>query len=165
MTTTCPNPDLTIRQAGGKIEVRMMSHPCHLRPARLELEKFSLQAGMAQEDVEHLGLVFNEAVANIMRHGYGGAKDQPILASFERRGEAENAELIVTIRDWAKPFDPAQLPWQAAEAKLAGDHTDIDKITPGGLGLVCMRRWLDELKFNCLSDGMMLTMVKKIAHA
>jgi anti-sigma regulatory factor (Ser/Thr protein kinase) len=165
MSTACESTDLTIMQVGSRTEVRMLSHPCLIRPARQALEKFSVQAGMQQEDVDHLGLCFNEATANIMRHGYGGAKDRPILATFERKVQGAEAEVVVTIRDWAKPFDPGQLPWEAAEAKVSGDITDIDKITPGGLGLVCMRRWLDELKYNCLADGMMLTMVKKISHA
>src|SRR3712207_7212584 len=40
-----------------------------------------------------------------------------------------------------------------------------DPLTPGGLGLVCLRQLLDEMAFTPLPDGMLLTMVKRRAGA
>jgi anti-sigma regulatory factor (Ser/Thr protein kinase) len=111
------------------------------------MEGFAKSIGMADERSQAVGLVLNEALANIIRHGYGGAVDKPILVTAEQ-GEKE---LRVVIRDWAKPFDPS-----AIKRKCE------DELTPGGLGLVCIRKLMDDAKFECLPDGMVLTLTKKL---
>ena len=70
----------------------------------------------------------------------------------------------VTIRDWGKTFDPRALPWDKAAA-MATHPPDPDEITPGGLGLLCMKRLMDSVTFTPQSNGMLLTMIKKIRGA
>jgi anti-sigma regulatory factor (Ser/Thr protein kinase) len=55
------------------------------------------------------------------------------------------------LRDWGSGEDPSRRPEKT------------DPLTPGGLGLVCMRRLMDELKFEPQKDGMILVMSKKKA--
>jgi serine/threonine-protein kinase RsbW len=151
-----------IHRLGPRVEIKMTSNAAALRPVRLALEEFAHESGLAASESDKVGLVLNEALANVIRHGYGGAADKPIELTFERiarpgkdAGASPNGELVVRIRDWAKPFDPATLP--------SGEPpTDPDKIKPGGLGILCMRRWMDQLTYTPLPDGMLLTMVKKI---
>ncbi|MGA2230748.1 MAG: ATP-binding protein [Tepidisphaeraceae bacterium] len=138
------------------LEMKITSDPGDLRPARLALEQYAANAGMAAQHVEEVGLVLNEALANVMRHGYGGAHDKPILLTFAVRGQGPAAELLVQIRDWAKPFDPAKLPKEPPPV-------DPDRIQPGGLGLLCMRRMMDLVNFIPQTDGMLLIMTRKIA--
>ena len=126
---------------------KITSNPANLRHVRKELEGFAKSIGMADERSQAVGLVLNEALANIMRHGYGGAVDKPILVTAEQ-GEKE---LRVVIRDWAKPFDPS-----AIKRRCEGE------LKPGGLGLVCIRKLMDDAKFECLPDGMVLTLTKKL---
>jgi anti-sigma regulatory factor (Ser/Thr protein kinase) len=135
----------------------MVSHPAVLRPVRLELEEFGRHAGLTSEQADQIGLALNEAMANVIRHAYGNAPDKPISVVFDHRGAGAGAEIRVEIRDWAKPIDPAKLPAKLPEA-------DIDAIKPGGLGLHCMRRLMDEVTFTPLADGTLLTMVKKIGN-
>ncbi len=66
--------------------------------------------------------------------------------------EKGDAELKVVIRDWAKPFDPATI-----KARRE------DELKPGGLGMICIRKLMDGFRYERLSDGMQLTMSKKIA--
>ncbi len=100
---------------------------------------------MSQEATDAIGLALNEALANVMRHGYSGARDKPIVVA----GEIINGGFRLTIRDWAPPFDPSRLPKK--------DRADL---TPGGLGLLCIRKLMDETNFSPQPDGMLLTMVK-----
>jgi len=146
--------DFNIRRAGMRMELKMLSEPAALRPVRLAFEEFGRDVGLDGETTDKIALVLNEAMANVMRHGYGGAVDKPIIVTFERQGGGPEAELDITIRDWAKPFDPAKLPVKPVP-------TDPDQVTPGGLGLLCMRQWMDEVVFTPLPDGMLLKMVKK----
>jgi len=149
-------PGLKIRRSERHVEMEMLSHPDVLRPVRIAIEEFAAESGMDAEQAGKVGLVLNEALANVMRHGYDGATDRPIELTLDRRGSSADALVEVKIRDWARPFDPASLP-----KKLP--VTDPDQIKPGGLGLMCMNQWMDEVQFTKLPDGMLLRMIKKVA--
>ncbi len=134
-----------------KIELKIASDPANLRHVRKQLEDFALSAGLTREECDDLGLAINEALANVIRHGYGGATDQPILVTAQRRP----GEVCLSIRDWTKPFNPAALP------EVAAVIPSVDTIRPGGLGLLCIRRTMDEVTYEPLPDGMLLTLVKR----
>ena len=123
------------------------SHPANLREVRKELETFAKSIGMAEENSHAVGLVLNEALANIIRHGYAGALDKPIRIT----AQTSDKELTIQIRDWAKPFDPT----------LIKERYDAE-LKPGGLGLICIRRLMDHARFERLPDGMLLTLTKKM---
>ena len=123
------------------------SHPARFSEVRKEMESFAKSIGMAEEASHAVGLVLNEALANIIRHGYGGASDKPIRVT----AESGEKELKIQIRDWAKPFDPA----------LIKQRYD-DELKPGGLGLICIRKLMDDAQFERLPDGMLLTLTKKM---
>jgi anti-sigma regulatory factor (Ser/Thr protein kinase) len=99
---------------------------------------------MSSDASDEIGLALNEALANVIRHGYDGATDRPIVVSVER----DDGALHVLVRDWAKPFDPSAV-------KPRG------KLAPGGVGMLCIRELMDDVKFERLSDGMLLKMTKK----
>jgi anti-sigma regulatory factor (Ser/Thr protein kinase) len=123
------------------------SHPAGLREVRRELESFAQSIGMAEESSHAVGLVLNEALANIIRHGYDGALDKPIRVT----AQTGDNELRIQIRDWAKPFDPA----------LVKQRYD-GELKPGGIGLICIRKLMDKATFQRLPDGMLLTLTKKL---
>ena len=152
--------NVKVRRLGRRLELRMSSDPSVLRPVRLALEEYGREAGLPVEQADKIGLALNEALANVMRHGYGGATDKPIMVTFDRHGEGSGEEVCVEIRDWAKPVDPAKLPKTAEQ----NDPLDVDAIKPGGLGLLCMRRLMDEVVFAPQADGTLLTMKKKVAN-
>jgi len=128
------------------VELKINSDPANLRGVRKRIEDFAKSAGLPQEACDHLGLAVNEALSNIMRHGYGGAKDRPIVVTARRIGDG----VQLAIRDWVQPFDPGALPQE-----------NRDPLTPGGVGLICIHKLMDEVHFSRLPDGMLLTMVKR----
>ena len=65
-------------------------------------------------------------------------KDQP--------GRAE-----VKIRDWGNGVNPQS---RMPVAK--------DPLTPGGLGLVCLRQLMDDISYQPQNDGMLMMMSKKV---
>ena len=130
-----------------KQQWKITSNPANLREVRKDVESFAKSAGAPTEAADAIGLVLNEALANVIRHGYDDATDKPIMVTAEEDGR----KIELAIRDWAKPFDPSQI-----KPKCEGE------LTPGGIGMLCIRRLMDDVKFERLPDGMLLKMTKKL---
>lgn len=128
------------------MELKLTSDPAAVAPARLKVEEFARSCGYSEPEVADIGLVLNEALANIIRHAYQGATDRPIelAASFAA------GALAISLRDWGTGINPATLP-----------PTKQDPLTPGGLGLVCLRQLMDHVLFTEQPDGMLLTMIRR----
>jgi len=62
------------------------------------VESFIQSAGIDTEVSDAVGLVLNEALANIIRHGYEGATDKPIHVKVEQKDNV----ISLQIRDWGK---------------------------------------------------------------
>jgi anti-sigma regulatory factor (Ser/Thr protein kinase) len=121
------------------------SDPANLAPLRKSVEAFCLMHGLGQPGADDVGLCLNEAMANVTRHAYAGRTDQPVVVTVHNSPTA----ITLTIRDWGNGVDPD-----------LGAAKPRDPLVPGGLGLICMRKLLDDARFDPQPDGMMLTMVK-----
>lgn len=128
------------------IQLKIDSDPANLAVAREAVEQLCKAAGFDENAIHEVGLCVNEAHANVIRHAYDNATDRPIEISATFDGQ----KVIVTIRDWGNGINPAELP--------PGKR---DPMTPGGLGLVCMEKMLDEARFEPQADGMLLTMTRR----
>jgi serine/threonine-protein kinase RsbW len=142
-----PNPGPPREMPAGRADSRwrksICSDPSRLREVRLGIEQLSRQAGFDEKSAGEIALCVNEALANIMRHAYHGEIDRPILIDAQCDGQG----IRLSLRDWGDHFDPA------GAMKL---HYDPEQ--PGGLGLVCLRRLMDEVKYQPQQDGTLLTM-------
>jgi anti-sigma regulatory factor (Ser/Thr protein kinase) len=145
-------PKQTSPKVPERIDLSIDSDPANLRHIRQQVELFARAAGFSQEICDAVGLAVNEALANVIRHGYGGATDQPILLKLER----SDGELRLFVRDWGKRFDPAKLP---NPEQLAAKRAE--ELMPGGLGLLCMKQIMDHVEFIPQNDGMLLKMIKR----
>lgn len=128
------------------MHVKTISHPQTLAPVRKEFEAFLEKLGFDYLERGQIVLVVNEAMANVMRHAYHGAFDKPIELLAEDIGHA----IRIEMRDWGNGHLPKHLP----------DHKE-DPLTPGGLGLICLRQFMDDVQFKPESDGMTLIMTRK----
>jgi anti-sigma regulatory factor (Ser/Thr protein kinase) len=148
--------------ADGRVTLQFRSDPATLRPVRLALEEYGKEAGLSPEATDAIGLALNEALANVMRHAYRGATDRPIDVTFERRpsGDRRHVAVAVLIRDWGTPFDPNKVPPKPPVDPSKLDS--LDDLTPGGLGLMCIKELMDDVRYERQPDGMLLTMVKDV---
>ncbi|MBI2194569.1 MAG: ATP-binding protein [Planctomycetes bacterium] len=97
-------------------------------------------------------LAIDEAVANIIEHGYPPNVTGPIEIELE----IADAVLVTRIRDRARPFDPGQ-----PTALDIRAHVKAGK--RNGLGLFLMRKIMDEVRYSRPVDGQNeLTLVKRI---
>jgi anti-sigma regulatory factor (Ser/Thr protein kinase) len=139
------------------LELRIDSHADHIPDVRRAIEQFATGAGFAPCAVADLGLSVNEALANVFRHAYTGALGKPVVIYAEYPTESSPTPsappaLRVTIRDWGSGVNPVNLP-----------PRPHDPLKPGGVGLICMRRLMDQITFTPQPDGMLLTMIKRNA--
>ena len=129
------------------LQMNVTSDTANLAVVRHAVEQFCRDCGMEEVGVGDVGLCVNEAMANVTRHAYRGKMDQPI------RVEAQllEGEVVVRIRDWGPGTQPPST-------------VNHDPLTPGGLGMVCLRQLMAQVKFQTLADGMLLTMTRKLKH-
>jgi len=78
----------------------------------------------------------DEACTNIIKHAYSEG-DGIISITCE----TQDNELIITIRDTGKPFDPSSVLPPDLEA-------DLDARRIGGLGIYLMRKLMDDVSYS-----------------
>jgi len=109
------------------------------------------QVGASEKSIAKVQLAVDEACSNIILHAYSGRKGIVRLI-LELVGD----DLIVTIKDRGKPFDPTSVPPPDLEA-------DLDERKIGGLGMYFMRKAMDEVSYSFdAEDGNKLTMRKHL---
>jgi anti-sigma regulatory factor (Ser/Thr protein kinase) len=109
-------------------------------------------AGWDEDEAFHVQVAVDEACSNIIEHAYGPGKpgEVKLTCCIESQGD-----LIISIHDNGKPFDPATIP----EPPLGADLEDVPE---GGLGLYFMRKLMDKVEFRFDAEhGNVLTMVKR----
>jgi serine/threonine-protein kinase RsbW len=110
----------------------------------------AVAAGLDEQAAYGVEMAVDEACSNIIEHAYGGETDAVIEYTHEIRRD----RLIITLRDYGKPFDHTCV----AQPDL---HSDIGERDIGGLGFFFMCQLMDEIDFEFSSeDGNLLTMVK-----
>jgi anti-sigma regulatory factor (Ser/Thr protein kinase) len=137
--------DRPARDAGVCWRKSISSDPSRLREVRIGIERLTRQAGFDEQSAGEIALCVNEALANIMRHAYHGERDRPIQIDAQCDGRG----IELSLRDWGDHFDPAAM------------KRPYDPEQPGGLGLICMKRLMDEVKYQPQQDGTLLTMRRR----
>ena len=146
--------------ADAGIKMAVTSSPAVLPVVRAAVEKLSQQLGFDSQQVHQTVLAVDEALSNIIRHGYAGDQTRPIdiqLAPVGKNGGGEG--LIIRLRDYGKAFEPSEvLPGNAPEIGKAGE---IDNVASGGFGVHIMMTCMDSVEYKqAQGGGMELTMVK-----
>jgi len=103
-----------------------------------------------EKTVRELELAVDEAVTNIMLHGYTSLEGL-IRLSCQRDGDM----VRIRIEDEAPPFDPTEVP----EPDLGGD---ADERPIGGLGIHFIRKMTDEIRYERTEGRNILILGKRI---
>lgn len=99
-------------------------------------------------------ICLEEALSNIVHHGYCGQGDRPITVDCELSGAGE---LVFTIEDEAPRFDPC-----AADESPA--HASIEELKPGGQGIRLMRKFAGRVTWAPAPNGNRLTLAFALPH-
>ncbi|MGP1271963.1 MAG: ATP-binding protein [Phycisphaerales bacterium] len=137
------------------LEVRMRSEPMYLAGAREMVVGLARRIGFRDGEAGQIALATDEALANVINHGYGRRPDGPIWIRLWPRVVGGDAGLTIVIEDEGTQIEPERICGRS-----------LDDIRPGGLGVHIIREVMDEAKYEKREgSGMRLTMVKRLTPA
>ena len=136
------------------IRVELMSNPVYLSGARELVSSVARRLGFDDLDCSKIALAVDEALCNVIRHGYNRKTDRPIwiaLWPVDEDADGNPDGLRIVIEDEAKQVDPD---------KMKG--RELADVRPGGRGVHIIREVMDEARYERREgDGMRLTLIKR----
>lgn len=137
------------------IRVHLVSDPTYLSGVRDLIAAVSRRLSFSDDACGQIALAVDEALANVIRHGYDRRRDGPITVSiWPLPGDNGHPRpgIRIVVEDEAKQVDPCQI-----------KSRDLDQIRPGGLGVHIIRQIMDEVVYEKRTGpGMRLTLVKRL---
>ncbi|MSR33792.1 MAG: ATP-binding protein [Phycisphaerales bacterium] len=135
------------------LHARILSRPELMAPMRAMLCELASRVGLNETECGHIALAIDEALTNIIRHGYKNDPDSHIWISV---WELQNPTgLRIQMDDLAPNVELK---------KLKG--RELDDIRPGGLGVHLIYSLMDSVHFSRRTEGGMRLVVEKFhAHA
>jgi len=135
------------------IRIELVSDPMYLCGARELVACIAHRVGFDDISCSKIALAVDEAMCNVIRHGYKRDTARPIWVTITpSRPEGERPGAIeVVIEDEAEQVDPERIVGRA-----------LDDVRPGGLGVHIMREVMDLVEYSKREPGgMRLRMVKR----
>lgn len=115
-----------------QVEIVVDSHPKWLRLVRRVTDEFTREAGLDATERQNIILAVDEAMANVIKHAYGGDTAQKIWL----RCRLDEGFVQIELRDRGAEFSPTGQPERAP-----------DEVRPGGRGIYLMRQLMDEIHY------------------
>lgn len=113
----------------------------NLQMVRSYIDHQGAQLGVSESALADLRLVVDEAVTNVVIHGYGD-----LGGKVEIHMETQGDSVIIRIRDHAETFDPSHVNTPQLDTAL--------KDRPfGGMGIFLIKQMTDEAEFLPLAGG------------
>ncbi|MBL9001651.1 MAG: ATP-binding protein [Phycisphaerae bacterium] len=137
-----------------EIKIEFRSNPAYLCAIREMVNLLSRRCGFSDGAANKIALAVDEALANVMNHGYEKRTDLPIWLSISRRESGGVTEgFRIVIEDEGRQVEPEQI-----------KSRDLADIRPGGLGVHIIREVMDSVKYEKREGGMgmRLTLEKKL---
>jgi anti-sigma regulatory factor (Ser/Thr protein kinase) len=107
--------------------------------------------GFPQPHCSQISLAVDEALSNVIKHGYGRRDDGRIWITIHHENHPRPAIQLI-VEDHARQVDPETI-----------RSRDLDDIRPGGLGVHIIRQVMDDVRFEKRPEGgMRLTMTKRL---
>jgi len=119
-----------------------------IAPVSVWLDALALRHVIPKNIQFAMNLCLEEALSNIIRHGYDGADDRSIWVRFSR---PDPSKFILTIDDEAPRFNPLELP----EIEPNGR---VGEIQVGGQGVRLIRAFADAVEYEPTASGNRLRM-------
>lgn len=133
------------------LELEFVSDPQIMSVLRERVRAWTGAHGWTEPQIGEIVLALDEAVTNVICHGYGGRCQQPILISGRVLDAPEHGGGIeIRIRDFGKQVDPA---------RICG--RDLNEVRPGGLGVHIIRAMMNSTEYRAAEGGGMLLTLRK----
>ncbi|CAG0984145.1 serine/threonine-protein kinase RsbW [Phycisphaerales bacterium] len=136
------------------LRLQVVSNPRYLCAIRELVAVSARQLGFAEAQCSQIALAVDEAVSNIIKHGYAGVADRPIWIELTPTQDAARGPGVrIVIEDEARQVDPGEIKGR-----------DLDDVRPGGLGVHIIREVMDNAVYERRDHaGMRLTLTKLLS--
>lgn len=135
------------------IEIRLLSDPTYLAGARELVLGLARRLGFGQDVSGRIALAVDEALANVINHGYDRQREKPIWLFIWTHTPTGAPGIRIVIEDEARQIDPETICGR-----------DLDDVKPGGLGVHIIREVMDSAVYEHRPTiGMRLTMTKALS--
>lgn len=136
------------------VRLEILSNPLYLCGARELVSAVAKRLSFDEMSCCQIALAVDEALCNVIRHGYERQSDRPIWLSIYPEGRADKPDTLrIVIEDEARQVDPDVI-----------KSRDLDDVRPGGLGVHIIKEVMDEVRYEKRGPvGMRLTMLKRVA--
>jgi len=121
----------------------LRSRLSELRKLPSWIERLALRYSIPAATQFAMNLCLEEAISNIIRHGYFGQPDHGVRVHFSH---PRNEYFVLVVEDTAPPFNPVTSP--ELPALSAFDDGPI-----GGQGIRLLRRFADALEYQSTPNG------------
>jgi len=135
----------------GELQFTLKNRIAEIAALGERLGEFAAVHQLTPNVLHDLNLALEEAVTNIISHGYSDHREHEILVCIR----VESGAVIAELKDDARPFNPLTVPEADATKPL-------DERTAGGLGIHLMRKLMDGIEYQRLEDGNLLIMKKNL---
>lgn len=135
----------------GVLKLDVTSDVTELPTVRDAIRKWTADGGWVEEHTAEIVLAVDEALSNVIRHGYGGEPGHKIelrARMLHDRVQGEGVE--VRIRDFGK-----QVPLD----EICG--RDLNDLRPGGLGVHIIRSLMTSAEYSHAEGGGMQLVMRK----
>jgi serine/threonine-protein kinase RsbW len=149
---------LKLPRTGWLLRLELPSDPEVLCVVRSAMMRLSEKLGFPAEECRALTRAVDEALANIIRHAYGGRRGQPIELLCRRMkartDRKQQAGLEIVLVDHGA----------AADGKALRGRS-LDDIRPGGLGLHFIQGGVDVMQYKSQAGKNRLRLLKYLPAA
>ncbi len=150
--TSHENEVETIPTTPAEVTVELLSQPRYLCGARDLVSAIAKRLGFDEAGCGQVALAVDEALSNIIRHGYKRSPEGRIWVRIwpidDEDGPAGGIKIV--IEDEAAQVDPARIRGR-----------DLDDVRPGGLGVYIIRNVMDSAHYERRPEGGMRLILSK----
>jgi len=133
------------------INLELVSNPIYLCGVREMIAQSARRIGFSDQSSSQIALAVDEALTNIMKHGYQRRLDGRIWLKLRPFTDPKGQGLEIVIEDLARQVELCDL-----------QSRDLEDVRPGGLGVHIIKEVMDEARYEKREGaGMRLTMIKR----
>lgn len=125
--------------------LEILADATDVRPAALWLAQQGSAYAIPHEQIFRLDLCLNEALANVIEHGGREAGLAPVRLSLTACVDDNGSHATLIVSDAGRAFNPLAVIPKPRPSSLA-------EASPGGLGLVLMSSFADEVAYEHRQD-------------
>ena len=120
----------------------------YLDEIRSHVAREARAAGFSDQDIYALQLAADEAVTNVITHGYAGRA----TGSYQIDLDISAEQVTLVISDQGRAFDPQRAP-------MPNQTAGAEQRPPGGLGLYLIHQFMDVVRYESAAGTNRLTLI------